>query len=122
MTRTPSLFALTLLAGTGAVAAHEVSPTIVSSGDTTVAYVFPTSPQSFVPIRSLPSFMAMPGAEMPLVATQVVYSMPVPDTLVRAPGLDVDCSHFAGTVAVAGDDVFNLDRDGDGIGCEPEDR
>jgi hypothetical protein len=43
-----------------------------------------------------------------------------PATLVSS--LDVDCSNFSGEVRIAGPDRFDLDKDGDGIGCEKEDR
>lgn len=109
------------------------STTVVTGGDTTVVYVFPTSPQTFVPIAGLPSFLAMPGAPVPAVATQVVYTTPGPLAPVKAVGtttiapttataVDIDCSNFVGTVTIAGPDRFHLDKDGDGIGCEPEDR
>jgi hypothetical protein len=39
---------------------------------------------------------------------------------------DVDCAggsgdgpEYTGTVSVIGPDVYGLDRDGDGIGCDP---
>lgn len=65
----------------------------------------------------------MPGAEVPAVATQVIYTTPgpVPSTRLVA-SADVDCANFAGVVTIAGPDIFNLDNDDDGIGCEPEDR
>ena len=121
MNRSTILLSLALTGRAPAATAHDVTPTIVAQGDTTIAYIFPTSPQSFIPIRSLPSFLAMPGADLPPVATEVIYSVPLPASLVHATS-DVDCRHFSGTVRVAGKDIFNLDRDGDGIGCEPEDR
>ena len=102
--------------------------TVVSGGDTTIVYVFPTSPQSFVPVANLPSFLVMPGAEIPAVATEVVYTVPQPavattTTVATASTVaDLDCSNFIGTVTISGPDRFGLDKDGDGIGCEPEDR
>ena len=65
----------------------------------------------------------MPGADVPAVATQVVYTVPQP--ALATPGgtvADFDCSNFIGTVTIAGPDRYGLDKDGDGIGCEPEDR
>ena len=102
--------------------------TVVSGGDTTIVYVFPTSPQSFVPVTGLPSFLVMPGADIPAVATEVVYTVPQPavatTTTVAAASMvaDLDCSNFIGSVTISGPDRFGLDKDGDGIGCEPEDR
>jgi hypothetical protein len=32
---------------------------------------------------------------------------------------DIDCDQVDGPVAVDGSDPYGLDRDGDGIGCEP---
>lgn len=102
--------------------------TVVSGGDTTIVYVFPTSPQSFVPVASLPSFLVMPGAEIPAVATEVVYTVPQPmvattTTVASASTMsDLDCTNFIGIVTISGPDRFGLDKDGDGIGCEPEDR
>lgn len=34
-------------------------------------------------------------------------------------GPDIDCSDVGGPVRVVGSDVYNLDEDGDGEGCEP---
>lgn len=102
--------------------------TVVSGGDTTIVYVFPTSPQTFVPVARLPSFLVMPGAEVPAITTEVVYTVPQPavaatNTVAAASTVaDLDCDNFIGTVTIAGPDRFGLDRDGDGIGCEPEDR
>ena len=101
--------------------------TIVSGGDTTIVYVFPTSPQSFVPVAGLPSFLVMPGAQIPAVATEVVYTVPQPTvattTVATASTVaDLDCANFIGIVTISGPDRFGLDKDGDGIGCEPEDR
>ncbi len=105
-------------------AAEAAEPTVISAGPTTLVYVFPTSPQTFVPVEGLPSFLVMPGADVPAVATQVVYSVPQPTPALRPVGsiADLDCSNFVGEVVIAGPDRFNLDKDGDGIGCEPEDR
>ena len=116
-----AILALTALAAVPATAEDVESGPIVTGGTTTVVYVFPTSPQTFVPVAGLPSFLVMPGAPIPAVATEVVYSAPgpVPATLTT---VNVDCRNFAGVVTIAGSDIFNLDRDGDGIGCEPEDR
>ena len=102
--------------------------TIVAGGDTTIVYVFPTSPQTFIPVARLPSFLVMPGAEIPAIATEVVYTVPQPavaaTTTLAAANMvaDLDCGNFIGTVTIAGPDRFGLDKDGDGIGCEPEDR
>lgn len=90
---------------------------------TTVVYVFPTSPQTFVPMAGLPSFLFMPGAPLPEIATQVHYSVALPAVFMSATVTgDVDCRHFLGEVLAPAPDPYNLDRDGDGIGCEPEDR
>lgn len=105
------------------IAAQEAVPaTIVTGGDTTIVYVFPTSPQSFAPIEGLPSFVMMPGADAPQVATQVIYTTPAPVVRKLLASIDVDCSNFKGTVTISGPDRFGLDRDGDGIGCETEER
>ncbi|MBW4656908.1 MAG: excalibur calcium-binding domain-containing protein [Kaiparowitsia implicata GSE-PSE-MK54-09C] len=105
------------------IAAQEAVPaTIVTGGDTTIVYVFPTSPQSFAPIEGLPSFVMMPGADAPQVATQVIYTTPAPVVRNFLASIDVDCSNFKGTVTISGPDTFGLDRDGDGIGCETEER
>ena len=34
-------------------------------------------------------------------------------------GPDIDCDQVGGTVRVVGPDVYRLDGDGDGEGCEP---
>ena len=127
--RTLSLAAATLAVACAippALAAGEAT-TVVTGGATTVVYVFPPSPQTFVPIAGLPSFLAMPGAPVPAVATEVVYTTPGPVVPVKAvattpSAVDLDCSNFVGTVTISGPDRFHLDKDGDGIGCEPEDR
>lgn len=117
-----ALFAAAATTAMPAAAQEAVAP-IVAGGDTTIVYVFPTSPQTFVPIAGLPSFLAMPGAEIPAIPTQVVYTTPAPVAAAElVASVDVDCSNFAGTVTIAGPDTFDLDKDGDGIGCEPEDR
>ncbi|NGP17101.1 hypothetical protein [Devosia aurantiaca] len=122
LTKALPLIAAAALAAASPAFADEVVPTIVTSGgQTTVVYVFPTSPQSFVPVKGLPSFLAMPGAPLPPVSTQVIYSAPLPEPMVTS-SADLDCDNFAGEVALAGADIFNLDKDGDGIGCESEDR
>lgn len=106
-----------------AAAQEATSAPIISGGDTTIVYVFPTSPQAFVPVVGLPSFLIMPGADAPQVATQVIYTTPGPVASTQyAASVEVDCSNFTGSVTISGADVFNLDKDGDGIGCEPEDR
>ena len=122
--RSLSALALAALGALPAMGQDKVAPApIVAGGDTTIVYVFPTSPQTFVPVEGLPSFLAMPGAPIPAVATQVVYSAPMPAAPAqRVSSLDVDCSNFAGEVTIAGPDRFDLDKDGDGIGCETEDR
>ena len=94
--------------------------------NTTIIYVYPTSPSTFVTVAGLPSFLLMPGAPVPTVATQVVHSVPVP----LLPGLPVtvsstgelDCSQFGGPVFVGANDPHGLDHDDDGIGCEPAER
>ena len=113
--------ALTALATQSAIAQDGPS-TVVSAGDTTVVYVFPTSPQTFVPVAGLPSFLVMPGADLPAIATQVVYSVPRPAVMANTAITDLDCTNFVGEVTISGPDRFGLDKDGDGIGCEPEDR
>lgn len=105
-----------------AIAQDAAPSTVVSGGNTTVVYVFPTSPQTFVPIAGLPSFLAMPGAELPAIATQVVYTTPSPALPAGTTIADLDCSNFIGEVTISGPDRYGLDKDGDGIGCEPEDR
>ena len=118
-----------VLASAVVLAAPAVLPE--TTRDATVVYVFPTSPQTFVPIAGLPSFLAMPGAELPAVATQVVYSattplLPAPSKVITegdiAQPTVLICGDFIGTVRVTKPDRFHLDGDGDGIGCEPEDR
>lgn len=105
------------------VAAQEAVPTsIVTGGDTTIVYVFPTSPQSFAPIEGLPSFVMMPGADAVHVATQVIYTTTAPDLPNMVASIDLDCSNFKGTVTISGPDAFGLDPDGDGLGCEAEER
>ena len=106
------------------VVAQEAAPSpVVVGGDTTIVYVFPTTPQTFVPVATLPSFLVMPGAEVPTVATQVIYTKPGPAAPASVDSIvDVDCSNFTGVVKIAGPDTFNLDDDGDRVGCEPEDR
>jgi hypothetical protein len=118
------LLALSALVALPGISAAAEASTIVAGGNATVVYVFPTSPQTFVPVAGLPSFLVMPGAPAPAVATQVVYSVARPAAAVRlgAAIADLDCSNFVGTVIISGPDRYNLDRDGDGIGCEPEDR
>ncbi len=90
-----------------------------------VVYVYPTSPSTFVPFAGLPSFLFQPGAPLPEIGTYVVHAVPVPAIasypLVIAAG-DVDCAELPGPVQVLPPDTFDLDEDGDGIGCEPEDR
>ena len=96
---------------------------IVTGGPTMIVYVFPTSPQSFVPVAGLPSFLVMPGGDVPAGRDfRVIYTSPgpLPSTLVASAALD--CRNFTGVVTIAGPDAFNLDKDHDGIGCEPEDR
>jgi hypothetical protein len=61
--RTLSTITILTLAAMPAAAEDVVATApIVTGGDTTIVYVFPTSPQNFVPIDGLPSFLAMPGA------------------------------------------------------------
>lgn len=115
-----------VLVGTDAEAAVAPDEALMPA-PTTVVYVFPTSPQSFVPLAGLPSFLIMRGAPLPRVATQVSYSVVVP--AVAAPALgaplvpgDLDCAQLPGPVLAPPPDPYKLDRDGDGIGCAPEDR
>ena len=116
-------FALAAIMAVPAASQEIIPSSIVTGGDTTIVYVFPTSPQTFVPVAGLPSFLVMPGAEVPPVATQVIYTTPglVASTRLVA-SVKVNCSNFTGVVTISGPDTFNLDKDGDGIGCEPEDR
>ncbi|GLQ57237.1 hypothetical protein [Devosia nitrariae] len=115
--------AFAAFAAVPAAAQDVTSAPIVAGGDTTIVYVFPTSPQAFAPVVGLPSFLMMPGADAPQVATQVIYSTPVPAASTQQVGsVEVDCSNFTGPVTIAGPDAFGLDKDGDGIGCEAEDR
>jgi hypothetical protein len=110
------------LATPHALAEDLVAAPLVTGGATTIIYVFPTSPQTFVPVAGLPSFLVMPGAPVPAVATEVVYSTPGPVPSTAVASVKVDCRNFGGVVTIAGPDVFNLDKDNDGVGCEPEDR
>jgi len=127
--KTATVIAAALVAAsfTPALSQSAEPTTVVSGGDTTIVYVFPTSPQSFVPVTGLPSFLVMPGAQIPAVATEVVYTVPQPTvattTVATASTVtDLDCANFIGIVTISGPDRFGLDKDDDGIGCEPEDR
>jgi hypothetical protein len=128
MKRTTAIAAALVVASLTSTPSQTAEPTtIVSGGDTTIVYVFPTSPQAFVPVAGLPSFLVMPGAQIPAVATEVVYTVPQPTvattTVATASTVaDLDCANFIGIVTISGPDRFGLDKDGDGIGCEPEDR
>jgi hypothetical protein len=128
MKRTTAIAAALVVASLTSTASKTAEPTtVVSGGDTTIVYVFPTSPQAFVPVAGLPSFLVMPGAQIPAVATEVVYTVPQPTvattTVATASTVgDLDCANFIGIVTISGPDRFGLDKDGDGIGCEPEDR
>jgi hypothetical protein len=104
--------------------AQETPPApIVSGGDVTVVNVFPTSPQAFIPVTGLPSYLVMPGSQPLSVATEVIYTTTAPATSVeRVRQVDVNCANFDGEVHISGADVFGLDEDSDGIGCESEDR
>lgn len=120
-----ALTAIMLVATPFATQAHDMASTVpfVVGDNATVVYVFPTSPQTFVPVSGLPSFLMAPGAPPPQFATEVIYAMPQPAiALPVGAGPIVDCSDFVGEVAIAGPDTFGLDLDGDGVGCEPEDR
>jgi hypothetical protein len=120
-----ALTAIMLMATPFTAQAHDLASTLplVVGDNATVVYVFPTSPQTFVPVSGLPSFLVAPGAPPPQFATEVIYAMPQPAvTLPASAGPTVDCSDFTGEVAIAGPDTFGFDRDGDGLGCEPEDR
>jgi hypothetical protein len=113
--------AFAALASAPATAEEIRSTPIVSGGDVTVVNVFPTSPQAFVPVTGLPSYLVMPGSAPLSVATEVIYTNTVPaDSVQRAAGIDVNCANFNGTVQISGPDVFSLDKDGDGIGCGRE--
>jgi hypothetical protein len=69
--RTLSTIAIITFAAMPAAAEDVVATApIVTGGDTTIVYVFPTSPQNSAPIDGLPLFLAMPGAPLPAVATQ----------------------------------------------------
>ncbi len=113
-----------------AIADGSVSaPVAAAAAPITVVYVYPTSPSTFVPVVGLPSFLVMPGAPLPEVATQVTTTVALPAAPVAVAGPlpaavsgDLDCSLFAGIVIAPAPDPYGLDRDGDGIGCEPEDR
>ncbi|MGN6486893.1 MAG: hypothetical protein ACTHLT_03605 [Devosia sp.] len=96
----------------------------VAEDKTTIVYVYPTSPAAFVPVVGLPSFLMMPGAPLPEVPAYVVRTTVVPAmaSYVLTPVGDVDCSQIPGTVLAPAPDPYNLDKDNDGIGCEPEDR
>ena len=90
----------------------------------TVVYVYPTTPQAFVPVASLPSFLVQPGAPLPEIQNFVVQSVPVP-VLAGSPvaaAADLDCSDLTGPVFVGASDPHHLDKTGNGIGCEPADR
>ena len=106
------------------VGAEELrSAPIVSGGDVTIVNVFPTSPQSFAPVTGLPSYLAMPGSAPLAVATEVIYTTTGPAALTQhATGVEVNCANFSGTVQISGSDIFDLDEDGDGVGCEPDER
>ena len=111
--------ALGVLASAPTIADEVRAAPIVSGGDVTIVNVFPTSPQTFVPAIGLPSYLVMPGSPPVSVATEVIYTTTGPAASVqRAAGVDVDCSNFDGTVQISGPDVFSLDKDGDGVGCE----
>jgi hypothetical protein len=119
--------ALVLACAAPALSQAAEPTTVIAGGDTTIVYVFPTSPQTFVPVAGLPSFLVMPGADLPPVATEVIYTVPRPAVATTAVATastiaDVDCANFVGIVTISGPDRFNLDKDGDGLGCEPEDR
>ena len=119
------------LAATAAIAAICSAQPVLAEETvqpTTVVYVFPTSPATFIPVAGLPSFLVMPGAVVPRVATQVVYTAPAPAVVATpvvaaaAVPAKVDCSAFSATVMVVAPDIYGLDEDGDGIGCEPAER
>ncbi len=116
---------------TGSIAVQPIPPIAAPLPVTATAppvqmvYVYPTSPSTFVPMAGLPSFLFMPGAPLPEIGTYVVHAVPVPAVasmpIVVAAG-DIDCDQLPGPVQVLPPDTFDLDKDGDGIGCEPEDR
>jgi hypothetical protein len=116
---------------TGSIAVQPIPPIAAPLPVTATAppvqmvYVYPTSPSTFVPMAGLPSFLFMPGAPLPEIGTYVVHAVPVPAVasmpIVVAAG-DIDCDQLPGPVQVLPPDRFDLDKDGDGIGCEPEDR
>lgn len=115
--------ALAALASSPTTAQEQRTAPIVSGGDVTIVNVFPTSPQAFVPVSGLPSYLVMPGSAPLSVATEVIYTTTAPAALAQpAAGVDVNCTNFANTVQISGPDVFSLDKDGDGVGCEPGDR
>jgi hypothetical protein len=91
----------------------------------TVVYVYPTTPQTFVPVAMLPSFLVQPGAPLPAIPNYVVQSVPIPVMPTNptvAASADIDCSDLTGPVFVGAADPHHLDRNGNGIGCEPADR
>lgn len=110
--------------GTAApIAGAALAPSALEPASTTAIYVYPTSPQAFVPVVGLPSFVVQPGAPVPEIATYVVHSVSVPHWAERQRPLgDLDCSNFDGPVRVVPPDVNQLDVDGDGLGCEPHER
>lgn len=119
------------LAATAAIAAISAALPVHAEeivAPATVVYVFPTSPATFVPVTGLPSFLVMPGAAVPKVATQVVYTTPAPAVVATpvvataAVAARIDCAAFKSTVVVVEPDIYGLDKDGDGIGCEPGER
>jgi hypothetical protein len=112
--------------GTATVPARDADTALVppaAGHPTTVIYVYPTSPATFVPVTGLPSFIIQPGAPVPMVATHVVHAVTLPDFAARTLPLgDLDCANFEGPVRVIPPDVNHLDPDGDGLGCEPGER
>ncbi len=116
---------------TGSIAVQPIPPiaaplpVTATAPPVQVVYVYPTSPSTFVPMAGLPSFLFMPGSPLPEIGTYVVHAVPVPavaSTPVVVAAGDIDCDQLPGPVQVLPLDTFNLDKDGDGIGCEPEDR
>lgn len=101
MRNIPVLFAVVVL--TGAVACTESDPAVDSVGESELTTTTPATPN---PPRQSPCHPSYEGA------------------CLDQPG-DYDCAggsgngpNYTGSVRVVGPDVYDLDRDGDGLGCE----
>jgi hypothetical protein len=98
---------------------------VAAPATATLVYVYPTTPSTFVPVAMLPSFLVQPGAPLPAIPNYVVQSVPIPvmpGKPTAAAAADIDCSDLTGPVFVGAADPYQLDRNGNGIGCEPADR